>query len=57
MRAEERQHRILVLARQEGRIDVALAATRFDVACPFVSSAWAAVRCSSDQPRPDNRSM
>ena len=32
MRAEERQHRILVLARQEGRIDVALAATRFDVA-------------------------
>ena len=32
MRAEERQHRILVLARQEGRVEVAVAATDFGVA-------------------------
>lgn len=32
MRAEERQHKILVLARQEGRLDVAVAAADFGVA-------------------------
>jgi len=32
MRAEERQHRLLVLARRDGRVDVATAATDFGVA-------------------------
>ena len=32
MRAEERQHRILILARRQGRVDVAAAATDFGVA-------------------------
>lgn len=36
MRAEERQHRILLLARQEGRVEVAVAAADFGVALETV---------------------